>query len=210
MAKKKKENKTKNTTEFDIKKTQMPIVTKEKNQTTIIKNDISQIENQQINNLIQKFTFTNSMFLTTVIEDKKIYLWDEKVCSTVFTYEDDSNKGSYSLIECVNKNLFSENIYAILPNKSLITVYDTSNQNPLYKTVPLQESINSISTNNNLLAIGTIKGNVHLFELSTGNTITIFKVSFSQIIGLHIDNKDFITTLTNESIKIYNYETLFF
>lgn len=158
----------------------------------------------QVNN----YSISPTMFLTINNSDKKIYLWDEKVCSTVFTYEDSQNKIPFCKILVVDDNLFSNFIYAILPNKSLITVFDTSNPDPIYKTVPIEEPITSIHSNNKLLCIGSSKGNISVFDLSSGNNINSFRASFNQIDSILASEDNSIITVSSEMIKIFTFNEL--
>ena len=117
--------------------------------------------------LNHKFSCSQVMLLSTAIDDKKIYLWDEKVCSTIMTYEDSQAKSNYSQISVAGSNNFSDYFYAITNNKSLISLYNTSISDPIQKSSPTDEAVTTIEINENLLILGTIKGNVFLFDITS-------------------------------------------
>lgn len=159
-------------------------------------------------NSVSKFFFSSTMFLSTSANDRKIYLWDEKVCSTVFNYEDAQNKTAFSKIIVINDNLFSNYIIATMQNKSLITIFDTSNPDPIYKTVPLDEPITAVHSNNKLIVFGSTKGNISVFDLSSGNVILFFQVSFNPISSVFITDDNSIIAISSELVKLYTFNQL--
>ncbi len=165
-----------------------------------------------INNDIEIFSKKSNlcpkMFLTTSLDDRKIYLWDEKVASTVFTYEDSNNKTSFNCMVCHNSEKFSEVIYASTSNKSLITAFSTSNPDPIYKSVPIEEPIVCISSNSDLLLIGSSKGNIFLFELANSNYLLQIKCFTSEVLCMMICKDNSIIVVSKDIVKIFDYDSI--
>ena len=132
-----------------------------------LKNQLGQSTQQSFSSQLQKLSISPNVFVCTSIDEKKIFLWDEKVCSTIFTYEDTSqgHKGiTYNKIIVVNSSQFSSFIIASNFNKSLLTVFETSNSEPISKTMPVEEPITCMNTNNRLIGVGSSRGNVSLIN----------------------------------------------
>lgn len=164
--------------------------------------------NNETEGFYKKSNLCPKMFITTSSEDKKIYLWDEKVASTVFTYEDSNSKTTFNCLVCHNSNEFSEMIYASNYNKSLITTFSTSNPDPIYKSVPIEEPISYMTCNSDFLLIGSSKGNVFLFELINCNYLIQIKCFSSEVISLLLCKDNSIIAVSKDIIKIYGYDTI--
>lgn len=156
---------------------------------------------------------SSKMFISFSEINKLVYLWDEKTCSTINCYDDSSQKSSYNMIKVVNRNLYSDYFYAINQNKSIITLYSTSITDPIAKFSPLDEGVScadiSDHTNNNILILGSTKGNISLYDISSGNCFANFNVSCNSIIKIVYDSYyNLIIVLDRECVKTYTLNSI--
>jgi WD40 repeat protein len=156
--------------------------------------------------------FTEKVILSTSKEDKKIFLWDENNRSIIYTYEDSNIKTYLSQggINILGQDLYSEYIVALQENKSLVTIWKTSQSEPLLKSTPVDERITAIcaSNDNKLLYLGTETGNLFIHELFTGN-IQNAQVSTEKVVDIKTGLKDsVIFCLCEDYFKVILLESI--
>ena len=186
------------------------------NKTINNNNNINNLTNSSlsVNNMsVHKFQLSSAMFLSISYDDKRVYLWDEKSCSTINSFEDSSVKTSFNNIKVVNKNYFSDYFYATTENKSIVSLFSTSISEPIMKFSPLDEGIMCLDIsnyiNNNIMCFGSIKGNISIYDISSGNCLAQFNSSCYPILNIYYESIfNLIIAIDKEIIKIYTLNSI--
>lgn len=156
------------------------------------------------------YNYSQSMILTISENENKIYLWDEKVCTTITTFEDIQLKGHFFKLCPVDSQLYPSHFYAFSQNKSLISLFNMTNPQPIFKSSPVEEGIRSMEIEGNLLVLGSIKGNIYLYDISSGNVLGYFQAGFNSIDNILISQKySSILTISDDFIKVYTLSNVF-
>jgi hypothetical protein len=155
-------------------------------------------------------SFNEILILSTSKEDKKVFLWDECNRSVLYTYEDPNIKTYIpnDKMRILGKELYSEYIFALQENKSLITIWKTNASEPFLKATPIEERITSIllSDNNKLLFLGTETGMVYIHELFSGNQKSK-QIALEKITDMRIGLKDsLLFCLSDDYFRVVSLE----
>lgn len=160
--------------------------------------------------MTSSYNYSQSMILSISENENKIYLWDEKVCTTIATFEDTQLKGNFYKLCPVDSLLYPSHFYAFSLNKSLISLFNTTNPQPIFKSSPVEEGIRSMEIEGNLLVLGSIKGNIYLYDISSGNVLGYYQVGFNSIDNILISQKySCILTVSDDFIKVYTLSNIF-
>ena len=154
--------------------------------------------------------FNDKMILSTSMKNKEIFLWSENSGTVAFTYNDENLRTFIpnGKIKVIDPKLYSEFFIYLHENKSLFNVWKTSDSQYYSKFSCTDEKISCfcISSDSQILYVGTVSGYIISYNLSLGKTLRNVQISKSEIIKIEqIEN--IIIVLTKEKILIYKYSS---
>ena len=153
--------------------------------------------------------FNEKMFLSTSMKNKEIFLWSENSGTIAFTYLDENLRTyiPYSKIKVIDPKLYSEYFIYLHENKSLFNIWKTSDSQFYSKfscTDDEKISCFCISTDSNILYIGTMSGYIISYNLSLGKILRNVQITKKEIIQIE-QMENILIVLTNEKILIFNF-----
>jgi len=154
--------------------------------------------------------FNDKMILSTSMKNKEIFLWSENSGTVAFTYNDENLRTFIpnGKIKVIDPKLYSEFFIYLHENKSLFNVWKTSDSQYYSKFSCTDEKISCfcISSDSQILYVGTVSGYIISYNLSLGKTLRNVQISKSEILKIEqIEN--IIIVLTKEKILIYKYSS---
>ena len=175
-----------------------------------LKNLVNQNNNGLIESLRNIKLFNDKILLSTSMKNKEIFLWSENSGTVAFTYTDENLRTFIpnGKIKIIDPYLFSEYFIYLHENKSLFNIWNTSNSQYYSKFSCTDEKISCfcISSDSQMLYVGTFSGYIISYNLSIGKIIRNIQISKNEILNIEqIEN--ILIVLTTEKILIYKYSS---
>ena len=150
--------------------------------------------------------FTEKMIISTSQNQKEIELWAENSGTIAFQYNDENLRTFIpkNKLKVIDSNLFSEYFIYLHENKSIFNIWLTSSTQFYNKFSVTDEKISCFEISNDkiFLFVGTINGNLFIYNLHCGILIKNIKICKDEIFKIDFV-KYYILILTKEKLSLF-------